>query len=223
LRLQRAEKLEAALDSAGPSEEYSGELVEAARPNMSFLVTLEKKVAEFIGGDKRLMFMPPMKGELRHIVHELLRKHYLLDTESFDKEPKRSVIAYRTPQLRIPRRLLSAFIEEVDQGIAMLKVKTVAASLLFYNLTRGDTMETISEALSRYEDEFYVEWLNDHSAYAHFYSLPKAVEANRKLTSIPGPYASVKLIQEGLPTSDPDYRRRFKNTRKHNAETSTFA
>mmetsp|Transcript_19999 Transcript_19999/g.37128 ORF Transcript_19999/g.37128 Transcript_19999/m.37128 type:complete len:789 (+) Transcript_19999:3590-5956(+) len=223
VRLERDEKLEAALDTASTPEEYTAELVEAARPNMTFIETLEKKVEEFIKGDRKLMFMPPMKAELRHIVHDLLRKYYFLDTESFDQEPKRSVIAYRSPKAKIPSKLLSEFIDDVDRGIAALKVKTVAASLLFYNLSRADTNESISDALSKYEDEFYIEWFNDHSAYAHFYSLPKAIEANRKLTSIPGPYAAVRLIQDGLPTSDPDYKRRFKNTRKkHNAESSTF-
>jgi hypothetical protein len=189
---------------------------------MSFLMTLEKKVEEFIKGSKQLMFMPPMKAELRHLVHDLLRRHYLLDTESFDQEPKRSVIAYRSPQMKIPKRLLSEFIEAVDRGIALLKVKTVVASLLFYNLSRADTHESISDALSRYEDEFYIEWANDHSAHAHFYSLTSAVEAHRKLTSIPGPYAAVRLINEEQQASDPDCRLRIKSSRKHNAETSTF-
>jgi hypothetical protein len=187
---------------------------------MSFLMTMEKKVEEFIKGSKQLMFMPPMKAEFRHLVHDLMRKHYLLDTESFDQEPKRSVIAYRSPQMKIPKRLLSEFVEAVDRGIALLKIKTVVASLLFYNLSRADTNESLSDALSRYEDEFYIEWANDHSAYAHFYSLASAVEAHRKLTCIPGPYAAVRLIHEQA--CDADSKLRFKSSRKHNAESSTF-
>lgn len=212
LRLEQAEKI--AASETIPVEDYTAELVDAGRQNMSFLKTLEKKVAEFIRGDKHLLFMPPMKAELRELVHNLLRKHYYLDSESFDQEPNRSVIGYRSSKAKIPRQLLSEFIDEVDRGLALLKIKTVVASLLFYNLSSFDPLDNLTDILSKYEDQYYIEWANDHSANAHFYNLESATEAFRKLVNTPGPYAAVKMKQVGSVASEPETKRKYKSKQK---------
>lgn len=95
-----------------------------------------------------MVFLPPMKAKQRQICHELIQNHYNLETLSHDKEPYRSVVIYRTSDLRRPSPLLSEFVAKVDQGQAKpMEEKEVMASLLFYQMSFSDSTADVEAAL----------------------------------------------------------------------------
>ena len=89
------------------------------------------------------------------------------------------------------------------------------ASLTFYQLQQFDTTADIARAIQKWTGDFYIKWVNDHSAAAHFNSLHKCKEARDYLTSLPGPFSVLKFESfVEIPVAT-DFKRRFRNSKKH--------
>ena len=121
LRLQKERNLAlaSALDikdanvSGQGREEYSSELLSAARGRPELVAMLESKIGAFVAGlstgqPTKCLPLPVMRRPDRAVAHELA-EHYGLRSESQDAEPKRNVVIFRIKGLqpRIPTPLLS--------------------------------------------------------------------------------------------------------------------
>lgn len=202
-------------------EIYSEELVEFAKNNMDFALKVEGKLAKIIAGQEKVTFLPPMKDRQRWFCHELASNHYKLESESVDKEPYRSVHLYFTEQSRIPNQLLSKFVSLVNQGIEVeFEKKEPLASLLFYQLSSFVTSDDLAEVLQKFHGDFYIKWENDHSAYAHFFSIHKCTEAKKMMERTPGQYSVVKLIVNTPQEDSTGFKKKFRNSRKAKEVTS---
>lgn len=160
-----------------------------------------------------------MRAEHRSFCHELIADHYNLETQSLDQEPYRSIVVYMTETARKPKPSLSHFINLVKQGMAKEPEKAeYMASLLFYQLSSSVLTEDIITVLQKYQKEFVVVWLNDHSAHAHFYSYNQCNEAYKMLQRIPGQYSVVKMINHTKVEGTEGFKKKFRNTKKRLAE-----
>jgi len=86
----------------------------------------------------------------------------------------------------------------------------------------NDRTEDVQDALKRFEGEFEVTWVNDHSAQCNFFSLSMAYEAKRYIETRPGPYSICRLIKnqtEQAVEEQPARKRRFKNSKRNPEET----
>jgi hypothetical protein len=86
----------------------------------------------------------------------------------------------------------------------------------------SDTTEDIQHALKKFEGEFEVKWVNDHSALASFYNINICHEAKKLLDNRPGPFSISRIVKpevEGETTEQPKAQpaKRFTNSkrRKH--------
>lgn len=199
----------------GEKELYSEELVEFAKGNMEFISKVEAKLATIIAKKDKVTFLPPMKEKQRWLCHELATHHYKLDTQSLDKEPYRSVYIYLTDAARVPQPVLSEFVSLVNQGIETeFEKKEIMASLLFYQLSSSVTTDDLNDILQKYSGDFYIKWENDHSAYAHFFSIHKCSEAKKILERTPGQYSVVKMTMNTPAEDTTGFKKRFRNTKK---------
>jgi hypothetical protein len=215
-RLQRNAKVEKALGAERPLENYSQELVDFASNNVQFLVKLEKTVLAFLNGQKQAHYFPPMKHEFREFIHEYLNNYFNIESQSHDKEPNRSVIIYKTQDTKTPSSLLSSYLSLYNAGqVKPAEQKEAMASLTFYQLQQCDTTADIARALQKWTGDFYIKWVNDHSAAAHFYSLHRCKEARDYLTSLPGPFSVLKFESHVETPVATDFKRRFRNSKKH--------
>ena len=200
---------------------YTEELVEFAKSNMEFVVKVEQRLEKIILHKERVTFLPPMKDKQRWLCHELAAFHYKLDSESLDREPYRSVYLYFTENSRIPSPVLSKFVALVGQGIETeFEKKECLASLLFYQLSPSVTTDDITDALQKFSGDFYIKWENDHSAYAHFFSIHKCTEAKKALERTPGQYSIVKMIVNTPLEDTTGFKKKFRNSRKAQEVTS---
>ena len=196
-------------------ELYSEELVEFGKSNFDFVRKAEAKLEKIIQNKEKVTFLPPMKEKQRWLYHELANNHYKFETESLDKEPYRSVYIYLNDEVRIPTPLLSEFISLVNQGIETeFEKKECLASLLFYQLSSYVTTDNLNEVLQKFAGDFYIKWENDHSAYAHFFSLHKCMEAKKMLEKIPGQYSVLKMVSNTKQDDTTGFKKVFRNTRK---------
>ena len=69
---------------------YNDILIQLGKANISLVLRLERRFEELIKGHSTKSLLGSMDRIERRIVHEVA-KFYQLDTESFDKEPHRSV------------------------------------------------------------------------------------------------------------------------------------
>jgi transcriptional repressor NF-X1 len=200
---------------ATQKELYAEELVEFGKTNMEFVQKVEQKLEKIIMGKEKVTFLPPMKEKQRWFCHELAANHYKLETESLDKEPYRSVYIYLTDTARIPSQLLSSFILLVDQGIEVeFEKKEPLASLLFYQLSSFVSNDDLNEVLQKYAGDYFIKWENDHSAYAHFFSIHKCSEAKKMLEKKPGQYSVVKMIVNTPANDTAGFKKVFRNSKK---------
>mmetsp|Transcript_31318 Transcript_31318/g.30978 ORF Transcript_31318/g.30978 Transcript_31318/m.30978 type:complete len:726 (+) Transcript_31318:439-2616(+) len=214
--LQRAKNIQEALGSGHAEDEtYSESLVGYGKANPDFLSKLEKKLDEILTKKTKVNFLPQMKAEHRAFCHELIADHYNLETLSLDQEPYRSVLVYMTENAKKPKPLLSHFINLVKQGIVKEPDKAeYMASLLFYQLSAAVVTDDLLDILQKYQKEFIIEWVNDHSAYAHFYSYNQCNEAYKMLQRIPGQYSVVKMINHTKTEGTEGFKKKFRNTKK---------
>ena len=209
-----------ALGSA-EKETYTEELVEFAKNNVEFVKKVEERLQGIISRKERVTFFPPMKDKQRWFCHELAAFHYKLDVESLDREPYRSVYLYFTETARIPSPSLSRFVALVSQGIETeFEKKECLASLLFYQLSPSVTSEDITDVLQKFNGDFYVKWENDHSAFAHFFSISKCTEARKMLERTPGQYSIVKMIVNTPQEESNVVKKKSRNNRKAQEVTS---
>lgn len=74
---------------------YTDLLIQLGRANLSFILKIEKNLEELVQGGLSTKFsFPPMDRIQRQIIHELA-KHYNIETQSYDAEPLRNVVATR--------------------------------------------------------------------------------------------------------------------------------
>jgi hypothetical protein len=206
---------------ASEKESYSEELVEFARTNAEFVSKVENKLERIVKGQEKVSFLPPMKEKQRWLCHELASNHYKLDTESLDTEPYRSVYLYLTSTARVPTPLLSEFTALVGQGVEVeFEKKESVASLLFYQLSASVSTDDLNEVLQKYAGDFYIKWENDHSAFAHFFSIHKCSEARKQLERSPGQYSVVKMIVNDMNEDTTGFKKRFRNSKKAKEVTS---
>lgn len=85
------------------AEPYSDALVAAARDNSSLVRSIETALRNFVSRGTSVVqhAFPVMKGDHRKIVHELAM-HYNLLSASYDPEPNRNVVVFRS-DLNDPR------------------------------------------------------------------------------------------------------------------------
>ena len=92
------------------AEPYSDALVAAARDHSSLVRSIESALREFVSRGSSVVqhAFPVMKGDHRKIVHELAM-HYNLLSASYDPEPNRNVVVFRSDlnEARIPNTFLS--------------------------------------------------------------------------------------------------------------------
>ena len=220
-RIIRNAKLEAALNCEKPVESYSPELLVFARNNLDFVKKVERKAQSILKSKEKVTLLPPMNQAQRAFCHDYLTTHFEFETEAVDKEPNRTIVVYLTPRARLPSPLLSSVppttLEVIDEP------RETIAHILFYQLQMQDTTEELKDTLSKFAGEFYVKWVNDHSAMACFYNLQRCMAAKEMLESRPGPFSVCRLVQESkLPKSSPAPPRKFTNSRKKATEVSSF-
>jgi hypothetical protein len=115
-QLERNRMLAAALDLQGADttaaieEPFTDTLLAAAATNAELIRSVESKLAAFIGrgaAAKQYAF-PVMKSAHRQVVHELAQRYGLVSA-SYDPEPNRNVVVFRSELCdpRIPTKLLS--------------------------------------------------------------------------------------------------------------------
>jgi transcriptional repressor NF-X1 len=85
---------------------YSFNLWDIAQHNLANVTHAEKYLAEFVRSQAKDKMLPPMQLDKRVAIHELAQ-YFHVDTESVDREPKRSIQLIRHAYSRIPTRLLS--------------------------------------------------------------------------------------------------------------------
>lgn len=220
-RIIRNAKLEAALNCEKPAETYSPELLLFARTNLDFVHKLEKKAQNILKSKDKITFLPPMTQSQRAFCHEYLTTHFELETESVDKEPNRTIVAYLSPRARLPVPLLSAVPQSTLE--AGEEPREVVAHLLFYQLQMQDTTDELKAALGKFAGEFHVKWVNDHSAMACFYNLQRCTAAKEMLESRPGPFSVFRLVQEcKMPKPAVAPPKKFCNSRKKAKEVMDF-
>lgn len=196
-------------------ETYTEELVEFASSNLDFVRKVEAKFESILKTKSKTTFMPPMKEKQRWLCHELASNHYKLESESLDKEPYRSVYIHLTAAARLPRPLLSEFVQLVNSGAEVeFEKKEVMASLLFYQLAGSVTTDDLNDVLRKYTGEFFVKWENDHSAYAHFFSIHTCTEAQKTCKATPGQFSIVKMTVNTPQEDTAGFKKRFRNSKK---------
>jgi hypothetical protein len=196
-------------------EIYSEELVEFASSNLDFVKKVEEKLASIIKTKAKTTFMPPMKDKQRWLCHELASNHYKLDSESLDKEPYRSVYVNLTVEARVPTPLLSEFVSLVSSGVEVeFEKKEILASLLFYQLSASVTSEDLTDVLHKFSGDFFIKWENDHSAYAHFFSIHQCTEAEKTCKASPGQFSIVKMTVNTPQEDTSGFKKRFRNSKK---------
>ena len=164
-----------------------------------------------------------MNQAQRGATHDLVNNHYNMETISHDYEPNRSVAVYYVPEAKTPKENLGSVIKKIEAGELKKKEKRpFQAALLFYQLQMNDRTEDVQDALKRFEGEFEVTWVNDHSAQCNFFSLSMAYEAKRCIETRPGPYSICRLIKnqtEETVDQQPAQKKRFRNSKRNPEET----
>ena len=80
---------------------YEPELLEQFKADQEFAERVEHMLIEFTVSSRQTQGLPPMRSAQRQLVH-MLAKHFSIDTEAHDPEPRRSVFLYRRPDTRLP-------------------------------------------------------------------------------------------------------------------------
>jgi len=131
---------------------------------------VEKKFEELIKSSTGKHFFPPMDRIQRRIVHEMA-KAYNIDTESYDKEPSRSILAIRKKDSKIPNILLSSVLAEpVKQtsGVVNMHTNNTPCALHVYDLNPNVKTHHLISFLHPFEGHFQLKWLDDFNALILF-------------------------------------------------------
>ncbi|GAA5878773.1 hypothetical protein JCM8547_007192 [Rhodosporidiobolus lusitaniae] len=172
--------------------------------NRKWAEEIERQLTEFVkGGEKASLHFPAMKREQRQFVHELCEL-FEVRSEAVDPEPRRSIIAHRTPNMSIPSPTLS-------EALAASK-KVSSATLNLGSLRRALPEKQLNNALYfegvlGYDEEmlreilvpqmrglsFQLTWVTDEDVLCSFDSAASTppVELDTKLGSIASSLRSV--------------------------------
>lgn len=159
---------------------YPDLLIQLGRASPPFILKIEKVFEELVSGSGAMLSpdfghkngpkwnFPPMDNLQRRIVHEIA-KYYQIDTESFDREPVRSVVATRRKESKIPPVLLSKVVSENGKSPSgVVNSSGVPCTMHIYDLTPDVKTHHLMAFLNPFEGHFQLKWLDDLNALVFF-------------------------------------------------------